>query len=469
MIRIDVLPDDVLLEIFDFYVMYSTYLKDGTKRNAEAWQALVHVCQRWRSLVFLSPRRLNLQLFCTPKTPARDTLDVWPALPLIVWGSISSDTDNVIAALEQSNRVRSIGLMDLAGWQSKEVLAAMQVPFPELTRLCILSDDETPPVIPNSFLDGSSPRLVLITLEGISFPGLPKLIMSATHLVYIRLAKIPHSGYISPEAMVALLAVLSNLRRLEIWFRSPQSCPGQERRSLLPPKRSTLPALDYFFFRGAAGYLEEFVTHIDTPHLESLTITFFDQIDFNCSRLAQFINRTPTLRSRDYAKVEFRDTIVGVSFQDHLVSGHGNILIYISCREADWQLSSIEQLCNSSLHPLFTIEDLYIEHDYSPLVWKNDAMKTMENALWSEILRPFTAVKDLYISNEFALGFAATLQEFVGGRTTGVLPNLQNIFVDGLQPSGPFQEKIGVFVAARELSDLPIAISVWNNQNIKRI
>ena len=98
--RIDVLPDDVLLEIFDFYVVDMS-LSYGGKMGTEAWQSLVHVCRRWRNLVFRSPRRLNLQLYFTPKTPAKDTLDVWPALPLIVRGetALSSGTDNVIAAL----------------------------------------------------------------------------------------------------------------------------------------------------------------------------------------------------------------------------------------------------------------------------------------------------------------------------------------------------------------------------------
>jgi hypothetical protein len=50
-------------------------------------------------------------------------------------------------------------------------------------------------------------------------------------------------------------------------------------------------------------------------------------------------------------------------------------------QETDWQLSSIKQVCNSSLHPLSTVEDLYIKHRYSQPVWKNDAdaikMKTL--------------------------------------------------------------------------------------------
>lgn len=59
-------PDDVLLAIFDFYA-------DGVqlaKKAAEAWQTPVHVCRRWRSVIFESPRRLNpsLQLVCKSET-----------------------------------------------------------------------------------------------------------------------------------------------------------------------------------------------------------------------------------------------------------------------------------------------------------------------------------------------------------------------------------------------------------------
>jgi hypothetical protein len=72
-------------------------------------------------------------------------------------------------------------------------------------------------------------------------------------------------------------------------------------------------------------------------------------------------------------------------------------------------------------------------------------------------------VKNLYLPKEFAPGIAAALQELVGGGITEVLPSLQNVFVKGLEPSGPFQENIGQFVAARQLSGHPIAISNRNN------
>jgi hypothetical protein len=118
--RIDILPDDVLLGVFDFYVVMSSLYE---KRGVEAWQTLVHVCRRWRTVVLISPRRLNLRLYCTPGTPAKDTLDIWPALPLIVWGDIiSSGMDNIIAALGQSNRVCQVILFDLAVWQLEQVV-----------------------------------------------------------------------------------------------------------------------------------------------------------------------------------------------------------------------------------------------------------------------------------------------------------------------------------------------------------
>jgi hypothetical protein len=70
-------------------------------------------------------------------------------------------------------------------------------------------------------------------------------------------------------------------------------------------------------------------------------------------------------------------------------------------------------------------------------------------------------VKNLYLRKEFAPAIAAALQELVGERTTEVLPSLRNIFVRELKPRGPFQEYIGQFVAARQLSGHPVAISVW--------
>jgi hypothetical protein len=320
-----------------------------------------------------------------------------------------------------------------------------------LTNLFLSSKGETVPVIPDSFLDGSAPRLQHFILQSIPFPGLPKPLLSATHLVDLRLFDIPHSGYISPESIVALISVLSSLEWLTIGFRSPQSCPDRETRRPPPSKHSVIPALHQFHFRGVTEYLEDLVTCIDTPQLDDMKITFFNQIDFDTPRLAQFINRTPKLGKR-HATVLFHGDF------PHVRLSPGILEIAISCVEPDWQLSSIEQVCNSSLRPLSTVEDLYIDHQFQRLDWKNVAI---ENTLWLQLFLPFTAVKNLHLTKDSALCIAAALQELVGDGIIEVLPSLENIFVDLFPQWGPFEKTIGQFVAARQFSDHPISI-FWN-------
>jgi hypothetical protein len=282
----DVLPDEVLLEIFYFYLntgpLPQGLPSNESKAAIEEWQILVHVCRRWRSLILGSPLRLNLRLYCTPKTRIKDTLDVWPAFPLVVHWRPSfctlSDADNIIAALGRRNRVRQVDVF-VVGRPLETVLAAMQVPFLELTDLRISSlGDPDPPPIPDSFLGGSAPRLQSFKLGGTPFPGLPKLLLSATHLVELRLINIPRSGYISPGAVVAIISVSPGLRILDLHFQSYSSRPasGWKRRSLPLSKRSIIPALDTFHFTGAREYLEDFVTRIDTPQLDEMDINFFN-------------------------------------------------------------------------------------------------------------------------------------------------------------------------------------------------
>ena len=218
-----ILPDDVLLEIFNFLLM--TWF--GLHGRIRGWQVLTHVCRRWRSVVFQSPRRLNLRILCTPKTPARDALDLWPPLPLVIYDprgipKHTSGLDNILAALEHNYRACQIDLRYLTSSQLGHVTnsAAIQESFPELTdlRLRILLDDKSRPILPDSFLGGTAPRLRSLNLYDVPFPGLPKLLLSTTQLVNLDLYCIPHSGYIPPEVMATTLSALTSLDSLRLHF-----------------------------------------------------------------------------------------------------------------------------------------------------------------------------------------------------------------------------------------------------------
>ncbi len=448
---INVLPDDVLLEIFHSYL--------GKVQKIEAWQPLIHVCRRWRTIVLRSPHHLNLRLACTPKSLARSTLDIWPALPLVIEGRISStsDVDNTIALLEHRDRVYKIDL-DGSSAQLERVFAVMQEPFPELTDL-LLRLRRTALALPDSFLGLSAPGLRDLQLDHISILGLPKLLLSSAHLVHLHLCDIPYfasySGYISPEAIIACPSTLTGLESLWLKFQSPLSRSDMRSRRLPPVMRSILPSLTEFRFKGVSEYLEDFVTRVDAPRLSSLRVTFFNQLIFDTPELVLLTRRTPKLNALYRAAVHFNAHVACIEFASQALSDFVFLSFTISCRGPDWQLSCLAQICTSLL-PHLSTEDLYIDSFREP--WQD----IIEGSQWLELLHPFTSVKDLYLRRNLAPCISPTLQELIGARTTEVLPILRNIFMQ--QPSEPLEEGIQQFVSARQLTNHPVTVFPWNSR-----
>ena len=445
----DMLPDVALLEIFDFYVYQGPWMT--------AWHTLVHVCRKWRNVVFGSPRRLDLRLWCKASTPVRERLDVWPHLPIAIGGNREWEwgVDNLIAALKHNDRIFQIDIWSNSNLRIEKVLAAMQQPFPALTHLSL--EGGTAAVAPASFLGGSAPALQELFLGFISFSGFPRLLLSATHLVQLELWGIPHSGYISPEAMVTCLSALTRLERLGIGFESPRSRPDRITRRPPPLTRILLPALATLEFLGISEYLEDFVARIDAPLLKNLEMSFFHQLIFDIPQLTLFIGRTPEFKAHDKLHVSFHEEIVSVTLLRTFVEVE-ELEYRIFCRPSDWLLSSMAQLCSSffpqALFP--ALEHLYIL-DYG-LDWQDD----IENSQWLELLHPFTVVKDFYISSTLIPRIAPALQELVGEGVIEVLPALQTLFLQEPLPSEPVQESIGQFVAARQLAGHPIVVSRWD-------
>jgi hypothetical protein len=107
----------------------------------------------------------------------KDTLDVWPALPLYILCDDKYRVDNVVAVLGHtgSDRVHLIEIPCVGSRHLEKLSAAMEVPFPELKSLVLWKNhDTTMPVLPDSFLGGSAPVLRQLYFRGIPFPGLPK-------------------------------------------------------------------------------------------------------------------------------------------------------------------------------------------------------------------------------------------------------------------------------------------------------
>lgn len=444
------LPDAPLLLIFDCYL----YKYGGI----EAWRTLVHVCQKWRSLVFGSPTRFNLRLICTARRPVREMLGIWPPLPIVIFPHGLSEisilaADNIIAALEQNDRIHRVELWEVSSSLLNKALAVMQGQsraFPILTHLDIRCDeDEIAPVVSDWFLGGFAPRLRKLSLDHISFPGLSKLLSSAFDLVEISLWSIPHSGYISPKVMADCLSALNKLESLWLSYESSQSCPDRESRRPSPQTRFVLPSLTHFEFKGASDYLEDFVARIDAPSLDQLDIGFFHQLTFDTPQLAQFVSRTPKLETYDEARVAFSS--VGVTFRPIVDRG---LRLEISCKQQNWQLSSLAQVCSASVPRTFitAVEHLYIcEIGHLRPCWDQD----IGNTQWLELLRSFTGLKNLYLSQRIVPHMVPALQ--VEEIATEVSPTLQNVCLE--RPSKKIQEAV-----EQVLSSQRIAVHDWDGE-----
>jgi hypothetical protein len=195
------------------------------------------------------------------------------------------------------------------------------------------------------------------------------------------------------------------------------------------------------------------VSRIETPRLGDIGITFFNRLIFDAPQLCHFISRTQILEMPNRAKISFStfDASISLSQQDE-TTDRTIIDLWVSCRAPDWQLSSLSQVCTSSFPLPPTLERLKIHNNWQD--WHED----VEHIQWLELLQPFVSVKDLVIHEELVPLVAPVFPQLVGERVAEVLPALQNLFLEGPQPSNPVRELIIKFIVARRVSGHPVIV-----------
>lgn len=457
---IGVLPDDVMLEIFDLCQTHQDPLCLVWK-----WHLLVHVCRRWRQIIFESPHRLNLQLLCTYGTPARKNLGIWPALPVVIdyrysqSGITLNDEGNIITVLSHHDRVCFVRLT-VTGAPLGKMVTVMQGPFPALRRLDISLDGGDAPVLPAEFLGGSAPCLQVIHLRGIPFPALPKLLLSATDLVILKILDIPPTGYISPKEMVAGLAALPRLETFNIGFQLATPRPDR----IGPPLALTLtvlPSLMSFGFRGASEYLEDFSSQIHSPQLDHTHIDYLNQpFDFHVPQLPKFLDRSvgPKLTLFRHAYVSLNVFDVTVAFRIQMnsytyaqpsISNSECLMNTIRCEGADWQVSHISQVLS---HFSATINIVHLNLSWVGSI-SGRGPEVMDDVQWLPFLQAISTVQMLHVYSTFAGHVALALQGIMGEMVPEVLPSLHSICLVG-QPASSIEK----FVTARELCGRPVTV-----------
>ena len=451
------LPDDVLLEIFDFYKQ-----NDDLYDDLWNWRFIVHVCRRWRQVVFASPRRLDLKILCKNGTPVRNLgIRIWPDFPIVIsyinHDITTEDERNLVTVLEHPDRVCGV-MLEVTGSQLGRITTAMQEPFPVLKNLFIvISSGEIPAtlpaVLPTEFLGGSAPRLEKIYLRGIPFPALPTLLLSSSDLVTLDLLGIPPAGYISPETMVAGLAALPRLNVFTIEFQS--AAPRPDRIHPPPVARTILPALTIFEFQGASEYLEELVSRLDAPQLDEIDTCYLNQfVDFQVVQLSRFIDRSvgPKLALFRHAIVTFGSHQVTFDTSRHAddpYSDPTSATTTILCEGIEWQVSRATQMLSQFTTRLSNVAHLklevYLEEDCQ--------LEDTDDAAWLHLLQQFSAVQTLRVSQELTAHVALALEDITAEVVADALPSLDLIYLGG-QPASTVEK----FVAARKLSDHPVTV-----------
>ena len=391
------------------------------------------------------------------------SLDCWPALPIILeYGGVPNldppspeDDDNIIAALKQSSRVRSISLTFTSSLREK--LSAISEPFTQLDHFVLFSQDNLQLTFPSSFHLG--PRLRTVHLIRIAIPSFPRLLSPSQFLVDIQLQEIPIPGYFSPEAFANALSGTTQLQSLLLQFHS---LPPRRKYLRLPPpsvERVVLPALTCLKYRGTSKYLDSFVARIDAPRLGEINITFFYQPTIDASQLGLFIERVEMHTSLIQADVETSADAISISFTDS--SAPTPLRLQISCKQLDWQLSCMAQVCDRVSPILSRVSNLGI-NTAQPLGGRDDG----NGELWLDLLRSFkfSGTKSFWVASGLTTDILRVLGPANEDNTT-MLPSLRHVRVQKhMKMDGPLWASVQSFITSRSISGRPVEVKAPSYQ-----
>ena len=224
------------------------------------------------------------------------------------------------------------------------------------------------------------------------------------------------------------------------------------RRSLhrfppLPGERIVLAALTHLKYRGTSKYLDSFVGRIDAPLLQNIEITLFSQPTMDALQLGQFIQRTGLHTSLSYAEVEFSTHAISISFTVSDV--YTPLRLQISCKQLDWQLSCMAQICDRISPFLFHVGNLEINTAQSP-----DEQDGIGGAQWLDLLHSFKfgAAESFWLNGDLTAGILCALGPANEGNTT-MLPSLRQVHLEKtIAMDGPSWDSVQSFITTRSES-----------------
>lgn len=417
------------------------------------WYKLVHVCQRWRRLILTSASHLELCFVCTCGTPVADMLKQSPPFPLIVdyvndghaSGLSAEDGKGLRFVLQHRDRVQRICLLGLRGLA---VLVDKEFPVLEylfLWHSLVNWDDWRRPIdsLPQTF---KAPNLRHLVLSPTTFPKVSPLLSTTVCLATLSLGI---CGYFHPNDLLERLAHLPQLETLRIAFLSPVPNHGAQERLLytLSITEVKIPNLRWFWFKGTSAYLEALLPGMNTPLIDKLQITFFDQINHPVPNLLQYL-RTADNLTFGSARFLFYDRAVSVTICPRDDERTHTFHIEARGGRLDQQLSFVAQLFNT-LSPAFSSVEV-LTLDYKRHTLLSEASRSQ----WRKLLMSFNNVETLRVHSGIVGDISRSLQ-LDGEPTLELLPELKVLECPATHDAGG---ALDAFINAREVAGRPVRL-----------
>jgi len=223
-----------------------------------------------------------------------------------------------------------------------------------------------------------------------------------------------------------------------------------------PLTRVDLPYLIRLDFEGTSEYLENLVARIDAPLLRVFRMMFIGPVLLNTPQLTDFVDRAERFKVLDQAALDFDHCNVTINLLSQKETVKRTILkVRCDCGPTEGRFSALAHARSSFLSLISSLECLNLTQRK---FWSLYLQNGVDNPDWLQLLRPFTAVKHLFLSGEQVLPVARALHELSWEVVVGVCPALQSIFLEGLQPSEDVVEAIGPFIVRRQLSGHPVTV-----------
>ena len=469
---IHILDDYSLLNIFYIYRPaifdgdegYFDLIQGGRIWDRERWwHKLVHVCHRWRTLIFGSTRYLGLCLVCTYSTPVANMLGHSPPLPLVIdffnaKRDITADEEGIMFALRQRDRVSRIRLR-MSASKLQKLAMAIDEEYPILEYLIMRPlkvDKSSALILPEAL---QAPRLRHLMLRGFVLPIRSQLLTNCASIATLSLCITHRDAYFQPNTLLRWISFMPQLETLVIDFSisTPNRDVDRQLWNTSLIKHVTLPNLRFLVLQSGSAYVEAVVRWITAPRLKKLDIWFFKQLTFSVPCLRKFISTTTNLRF-DSAKFEFcKDKVyAGVFLREEVELAQVKmipLLIIVHCWHLDWQVSSVAQIFHS-LNQIFTaVEHLTLEHRVHDR--SSEEHNEVDRAEWRKLLMSFSKVKTLRIGDGLIKEVSRSLRLDDGEVPLELLPELQSLTYSEIDSTG---DAFTPFIDARQNAGHPVTV-----------